>query len=152
MFKKLTALTEYFIKLDVNAVLFTILSDKTFQEFILDLNRKNQLMEGINSLGVSLREYSPFTPTETVSYKGKTASKGAGNPVILLDTAEFYDSFSIDLSGNAINISADPTKDDDNLFSLYGKEIVGLTKDSIELLITSLRVKLLKEIKDNLPK
>jgi len=132
-------------------VLFKILSNKSFQEFILDLNRKDQLMDGIDSLGVSLDNYSPFSQTETVSYKGKTATKGAGNPIILLDTAEFYDSFSIELSGNAINISANPIKDDTNLFTEYGKDILGLTKENTEVLINSLRVKILKEIKRNIP-
>lgn len=152
MFGRIKLISAYFIELNVNSLINSILSDDSFSEFILDLIRKDQLMEGVDGLGVSLGEYSFNTPTSSKTYEGKTASKGKGNKVILLDTSDFYDSGKIDLLPKQFNILFDTEKDDKDLSEVYGQAITYLSDEHLEIVKNSLRVKILQEIKTNIPK
>lgn len=123
-------------KLDQNDLLDrAINSDSEISEAILDLNREGQLFEkGINSEGESLKDiggssftasgYSPKT-LEIKEEKGQRTEN-----ITLKDTGAFYDSFELNLSKNEIYIEANPIKDDTNLFTEWGEEIVGLTEQS----------------------
>lgn len=140
-FGPLRKMAQNFIKLDVNAIINEILSDKSFQEFIISLNTDKQLFEeGINSLDVSLESiggaYSPFTVL-IKKEKGQPTDR-----VTLKDTGEFYDSFRITLNPTDFELDADPNKDDTNLFKEWGEDIVGLTDENLQLVIDVFREKL----------
>lgn len=130
-------------QLNIVNILFEILQEKNTQEFILDLNRKDQLFDkGINSEGQTLESigggYSPVTEiinqNKVFSYKGSSKKKIAGESPFLFDTEDFYKSFKVFVTKSEIRIDADPNKDGINLFFEWGEEIVGLTEGSIDKL------------------
>ena len=126
------------IDLDRDAIFSAILGNKELQEYILDLNRNDQLFEkGINALGVRLDTIGGGYRPKTVKIK-----QGKGQPVdrvTLKDTGKFYDSFYITIGLHEFYIDADPYKQSydgeaDNLFERWGEDVLGLTDESIEKL------------------
>lgn len=112
------------INLDgVKAWYFAI--DIDLQNNIIKLNTIDQLFnDGIDSLGDSLGEYSPFT-VELKKAKGQPT-----NRITLKDTGDFYKTFKVEVKDDSFFINANPIKDDSNLFDDFGSEIVGLTEDN----------------------
>lgn len=104
--------------------------DEQVQDEIVRLNTIDQLYDkGIDSLGDSLGDYSPFTVRVKV-YKGQKTSN-----ITLKDTGEFYDSFDVTVYKDGFTISADAQKEDSNLVEEFGIDILGLTDGSIDKLI-----------------
>ncbi len=110
--------------------LHTVLKDKEFQQFVLDLNRQGQLYdEGINSQSEALK-----TIGGDYSKKTKAIKQAKGQPinrVTLFDTGDFYKSFAINPTVDGFDIVADTLKEDQDLIDRWGKEILGLTDDSL---------------------
>lgn len=120
------------IKLDINKIIREILRDKKVQQQIISLNIFSQLHDqGIDSRGVSLGEYSDFTKTVKES-RGQLSDH-----ITLQDTGEFYESFFIDIFTDFFEIKANPIKEGrksiTNLFVEWGKDIVGLTIESLQI-------------------
>lgn len=108
---------------EVKAWYFAI--DIDLQNNIIKLNTIDQLFnDGIDSLGDSLGEYSPFT-VELKKAKGQPT-----NRITLKDTGDFYKTFKVEVKDDSFFINANPIKDDNNLFDDFGSEIVGLTEDN----------------------
>jgi hypothetical protein len=100
-----------------------------FTDLIIELNTKNQLYDkGVNSKNELLGEYSPFTK-QLKQEKGQITDH-----VTLNDTGAFYNSFSVFLRGRDLIISADVVKDTSDLITDWGKEILGLSEESLVLL------------------
>lgn len=119
------------------------LSENTeFMDYIIELNTKNQLYDkGVNSLNVSIGDYSPKT---------KGIKQEQGQPfdrVTLNDTGAFYESFITYFNGKDIVISANVIKDTSDLISDWGKEILGLNEDSLTLLRLKAKLILIPYIK-----
>ena len=132
-----SALTEKLKKIDAlsDAEAFKFLQrNDSLKERIIYLNTDEQLYnQGVDSLNRLIGKYAPST-------KQIKAARGQRNDHITLrDTGEFYESFRVVPSGDALLIKANPIKDDDNLFELYGKDIVGLTQGSKESLRIQVR-------------
>jgi len=116
-------------KLNEIKVLHSILRDKEFQQFVLDLNRENQLFdEGIDANSRALAEigggYSGLT---------KAIKKQKGQPfnrVTLKDTGDFYASFKLKTTKEGFDIVADTLKESGDLRERWGKDILGLTDES----------------------
>lgn len=102
-----------------------------FRKLIIDLNTIDQLYnQGVDSRGVSLGDYTAYT-------KSLKQQKGERyDHITLKDTGEFYKSFRIIFTGDALQIVANPIKDDTNLFKEFGIDIVGLTEDSMSVVTT----------------
>lgn len=102
-----------------------------FRKLIIDLNTIDQLYnQGVDSRGVSLGDYTAYT-------KSLKQQKGERyDHITLKDTGEFYKSFRIIFTGDALQIVANPIKDDTNLFKEFGIDIVGLTEYSMSVVIT----------------
>ena len=93
-FERTKKLFNALIRLDETKIINAILSDKNFQKFIISLNQNDQLFDlGIDSLGVSLGEYSDFTKVQ------KQSDGQRFDHITLLDTGGFYKSFTITVSG-----------------------------------------------------
>lgn len=108
---------------EVKAWYFAI--DIDLQNNIIKLNTIDQLFnDGIDSLGDSLGEYSPFT-VELKKAKGQPT-----NRITLKDTGDFYKTFKVEVKDDSFFINANPIKDDSNLFDDFGSEIVGLTEEN----------------------
>lgn len=159
-FEDLKRLAMGVISLNANLIIQQIILNNKFQEYILDLNRKEQLFEGIDSLGVELDGYSDATETvleanrsNLFNYKGKSKKKLSGEPIFLFDTGEFYESFTLQVDREALIFDADPLKDDGtNLFDEFGDDILGLTEENIQKLVFLLGEKVVPFIQEILSK
>lgn len=131
--------------LSINDMIHELSENTEFMDYIIELNTKNQLYDkGVNSLNVSIGEYSPKT---------KGIKQEQGQPfdrVTLNDTGAFYESFITFFNGKDIVISANVVKDTSDLISDWGKEILGLNEDSLTLLRLKAKLILIPYIKKTL--
>lgn len=97
---------------------------------VIDLNTKNQLLQGIDSTG------DVFGLYRSVGYSllkqrvpGREASFGV---VDLRLTGKFYKTFFVTANNqdDFFSIDADTIKDDTDLAKKYGPDIIGLTEES----------------------
>lgn len=124
--------------------------DRSFTDFIIELNTKNQLFDkGIDSTGRQLSdiggEYSLVT-MQLAAKKGKP--KKSRTHINLNDTNEFYQSFKVYLDSQSdFKITADTIKDTTDLLSDWGKDILGLTEDSLTMLRLKAKLILIPYVK-----
>ena len=135
--------------LNINDIFFELWSDNRVQNYIIDLNTEgkptSQLYElGVDSLGNSLGEYSPFT----IPFKVEKGQRF--DHITLKDTGDFYESFIVTPLKTGFKIDANPIKDDDNLFDLFGKDIVGLTEENQERLVAFIEADFNKKLEERL--
>lgn len=111
--------------------------DADIKRKILTMIQQHQLMRsGIDSDGNVLGYYSWMT--EAMS-KGR---KKEGQPYNLFDTGEFYKQMFVVALRDGLLIDSDGAdKEDTNLFTEYGNNIVGLTDENLGKLIDLLRPK-----------
>lgn len=97
------------------------------EEFIVELNSEDQLYEeGINSLGVFIADYAPYSDVT----KQIKAQKGQPyNRVTLRDTGDFERSFYLHITNEQFKIDASDMKRRELMLS-YGDEIMGLTEEN----------------------
>lgn len=120
-------------KINTNFLMKWLFANREFRETIIYLNTWDQLYDrGIDSEGKSLGHYQPYT----VFLKEKK-----GQPtdhVTLRDTGDFYKSFKVKFLNLDIQIVSDPIKYGPlgavNLLTQWGKEIIGLTEESLSIL------------------
>lgn len=142
------------INLDSKKILFKIYSETEVQDFIIDLNRIEQLFKkGVDIEGNIFGTYSPLTETlsqgRSFGFGGDSGSKTkrAGDPIFLLDDGDFYRSFKIRLKNNgSFTISAVTDKDDFDLLD-YG-DIIGLSNNSINELIKEILPFIIQETRE----
>lgn len=72
--------------------------------------------------------------------------KKEGEHYTLLDSGDFYKSMVVILGTNFFEIDADPIKDNDNLFTKFGEDIIDLTDESRTKLAERLRVEYKSEV------
>jgi len=129
---------------DIDAILQEIIKEDGFQKFLISLNQNDQLFDlGIDSLGASLGEYADFTKVE---------KKRKGDPfdrITLLDDGLFYASFRIELGGSSFlfQITANPKRGDSDLFTDFGKKIIGWTEENVQRIIDAIRERIVPIIK-----
>ena len=117
-------------KVDINKVLFNILSRQEIQTDIKNLIRIDQLFkEGVSEDNVIIGTYSPFT-------EKLYPDKKAGTHYTLKLTGTFYKSFRINVNEYDFIIDADGEKERGNLFEIYNDRgnLLGLTEKSKEKL------------------
>ncbi len=132
------------INLDQDVIISNILKDAEFQRFIIDLNTTGQLFEeGIDSLGASLGDYAATTIEGTANFEGKKDKGQRFDHITLNDTGDFYKSFAIKVQKGGFLIIADGQKEDTNLLEEYGKEILGLTDENLQIVIDAIKEKLI---------
>lgn len=139
-------------ELDENRMFNAILSDNGLQEWILNLN-KNQLFNGENSIGVSLDKigggYSLTTEVlnegEFFDFQGEARQKFAGQAPFLLDSGDYYDSYTMKLGNGFFVIDSNPIKENNNLEAKYGRDLEGLNDENLQKLIDVIRKKFIQE-------
>ena len=154
-FDAILDLTDRIAKLDENRILKAYVSNKKIQEFILNLNRVDQLfVDGIQSDGNPLESgsvtgqntpgvYSEFTEKinrgKSFSFGGQSKSKIEGDRYFLFNDGEFFDTFVIIPLDDGFEIDANPIKQTDKgplpMFEEYGRNILGLTDENLQVLI-----------------
>lgn len=135
--------------LDPYLLMLALSKDKEFTDLIIKLNTESQLYDqGIDSEGKSLSDigggYSPRT-IEIKQEEGQPTDR-----VTLKDTGEFYRSFRVTFIDGDLLIHANPYKGDVNLYREWGLNIVGLTQDNLDLVITVAQKKCIEIIRNNL--
>lgn len=136
------------INLDV--IMLKVFDNEKVQDFIEDLN-KEQLQQSIDSKGERLSYVDAKGRTRT-GYSPLTAKlsggkKKIGQPFNLFDTGEFYKSIKLSPELNGVEITANPIKEDDNLFKKFGEDIIGLTEQSINLLQEFIKPIFIEEVR-----
>ncbi|MDB5280889.1 MAG: hypothetical protein JWR61_5844 [Ferruginibacter sp.] len=117
-------------KLSPELLFKLVLKDKKVQKKILDLNRIDQLFDrGVDSKGDALPPYAKSTIAK------KKAAGQEYTHMTLKDKGDFYESFKIVMVDGGFVIEADAEKDGTDLTKRYGKEILGLSEDSMGKLI-----------------
>lgn len=121
---------------------FKFAINTTIKNKIIELNTIEQLYnDGIDSEGNSLGLYSDFT-IETKIFKNERFDH-----VTLKDTGDFYNSFSVIVNDGEIIIEADDSsKYDKPLTSVYGKDIIGLTDESLDIIIDMIRPRIIEYV------
>jgi hypothetical protein len=145
------------IELDEDQMFNTVLTDKGLQKWILDLNR-SQLFKGENSLGVELKDigggYSFTTEFlndgKSFTFLGGSKTKKQGESPFLLDTGEYYNSYTLKLGNGFAIIDSNPQKDGNNLEDDWGSNLEGLNNENLKLLIDVIREKFTKEVRKKL--
>ena len=54
-------------------------------------------------------------------------------------TGEFYDSITANLTRDSIEIDGEGQKPDQNLFTVFGDDIVGLTEENLQFIIEQIK-------------
>lgn len=124
-------------ELDQTDILRTVFLLPEVQDLIVALNTQGQLFDlGVNAEGIPLKtiggDYSE-------SYK-KTKARLLlpTDRVTLRLTGDYYDTFHVEVGKDFILILSNPLKNGVDLFERWGRDVEGLTDDSIETLIETL--------------
>ena len=134
--------------LDVNQALAFSISKPNIQFFILELNRRRQLFfQGINAEGKLLSSIGGNYTLFTLQQKQGTRPVNAANLINLFDTGSFYDTFRITLQEDGFLIEANTIKEGTDLQDRWGDELLGLTDDSIEVLIEKIQPDIVEYLK-----
>ena len=133
-FKDLRNRLDKFKQLDADKMAYQLTRTGNFQDLVIELNTEDQLYNKCqNSKGESLSDiggdYSPVT-IEISKRKGRP--KKSASSINLYDTGDFYNSFRVTPFVGGFDIDADPIKDDTNLFSEWGDDIVGLNEQNLD--------------------
>jgi hypothetical protein len=123
-----------FKQLDADKMAYQLTRTGNFQDLVVELNTKDQLYnKGEDSKGERLSDiggdYSPVTmQIAEDNFRPKKSKKD----INLYDTGDFYNSFRVTPFVGGFDIDADPIKDDTNLFSEWGVDIVGLNEQNLD--------------------
>ena len=145
-------------RLDEKKIFFNVVKDNEVKEFILDLNKLEQLFkQGKDANEDIIGVYSQFTEEvnrgKTFSFKGTVKTKKAGEPIFLFDTGEFYSSFTVVIRKDGIFITANEILDDGrSLTEMFGDGIVGLNEESLTKLAHGILSKYIKETRSQIDK
>lgn len=129
-FGRLTDLLTNSKGLGINLALLHVFKKEANTDLVLLLNTDEQLFQGLDAEGKSLKEigggYAPLT-IELKRLKGQPTDR-----VTLYDTGEFYNSFRVFAGKTHLDITADTLKEGDvDLQDRYGRNLLGLNDDSI---------------------
>lgn len=154
-FGKLTDLTKKLKALSIKNGLFFVLSQNDTTEYILFLNRKEQIFDkGLNLEGDILGAYSLTTESlsagQSYTFEGESKTKKVGEPFFLFDSGELFDSFQVKVDLEGVQIDAYTIKEDGkDLESLYGC-FVGLNNESKSKLVEFIKPLLIEWLKNTL--
>ena len=117
------------INLDPNEVMNEFISQGVVEKFILDLEKERLFTFGEDSRGKTLGQYS-----ESTKQRKRVKGLPSGH-ITLFETGEFYDSFTLTLTGDGFILNANAKKSETNLFERYGNDILGLSDEDFEKFI-----------------
>jgi hypothetical protein len=158
MFDSLKKLCDNVKNLESNKILVSIWFDKSVQDFILDLNRLNQLFKsGVDANNELLGYYSPatewITKGKSYQYGGLSSKKTSADHITLYDTGMFYKSFRVKVYKDGFIVYANSIVDDgSDLTEIYGQDIIGLTNESTQELYNKILPLVVQNIRETILK
>ncbi len=135
-------------QLNPDKVWKAVFSKSDVQDYVINkLLQDNQLRKSLTGLNQPIRDLQTGSTTYAVLTEILSGGrKKAGDPYNLFDTGDFYNSMVLILGNSFFEIKADPIKENANLYTKYGEEIVWLTDDSknklTERLVEEYRIEL----------
>lgn len=132
-------ITQYlkkFINLEKRAFKL-VFNTSEIKKKIIYLNTIEQLYKkGEDSEGLELY---PFYAQSTILYKKEKGQ--TYDHVTLNDSGAFYKTFEVIVSDDYFLINADPNKGDNDLFNIYGEDVLGLTEESkTEIMVLAYKI------------
>lgn len=143
MFGRLSDIAENISKIDETEILTRIWSDSFVQDFIIELNTREQLFKGDLSNGGKMPPGNP-------SYISSKGSRGApdGTSTNLFLDGDFYRSFDVIPNKIGFLIDANTSIHGRDFISIYGLDILGLNEENTEKLIEFIKDRIIEEIID----
>ena len=130
-------LNDFKRKLDISEI-FNFVITTELKELIIELNQDQLYDLGEDSKGNKLWSFSPSMPYSPYTIKIKQAKGQPTDRLTLRDTGAFYKSFTVEVEGASIILDADGQKQDTNLFSQYGIDILGLNDQNMSIFLERL--------------
>ena len=130
-------LNDFKRKLDISEIFNFVISTE-LKELIIELNQDQLYDLGEDSKGNKLWSFSPSMPYSPYTIKIKQAKGQPTDRLTLRDTGAFYKSFTVEVEGASIILDADGQKQDTNLFSQYGIDILGLNDQNMSIFLERL--------------
>lgn len=130
-------LNDFKRKLDISEIFNFVISTE-LKELIIELNQDQLYDLGQDSKGNKLWSFSPSMPYSPYTIKIKQAKGQPTDRLTLRDTGAFYKSFTVEVEGTSIVLDADGQKQDTNLFSQYGIDILGLNDQNMAIFLERL--------------
>lgn len=130
-------LNDFKRKLDISEIFNFVISTE-LKELIIELNQDQLYDLGEDSKGNKLWSFSPSMPYSPYTIKIKQAKGQPTDRLTLRDTGAFYKSFTVEVEGTSIVLDADGQKQDTNLFSQYGIDILGLNDQNMSIFLERL--------------
>jgi len=151
-FGALTTLIKRVRALDINDALFFVFEAEENKEFILFLNRTEQIFkQGLNADGTALPLYTfgteELSSGRSYTWQGITKRKQEGQRYFLVESGKLFDSFEVKVNKKSIEIKAFTIKDGENLLETIGS-FVGLTEQSQNELIEKIIPQIINYIKN----
>ena len=141
-FGPLLAIADKASRLDILELFAQVAETKEFKDFVIFLNQEGQLELGVNSKGERLEDVRKDKPNQGYSNSYKKLRQRRGLPtdrITLNFSGRFRDSFTVDVDREVneilITINANTIKQDKDLRNVWGNEILGLSDESIQVLI-----------------
>ena len=141
-FDPLLDLLDTVVSLDINDLFEQVAETKEFKDLVIFLNQEGQLELGVNSKGERLEKVRNDKRGLLYSPSYELLRKKRGLPVdrITLNfTGSFGRSFEVNIDRNKdevlISINANTIKENTDLRKVWGNEILGLSDESIEVLV-----------------
>ena len=114
---------------NIDQIILEITERKETQEFLIKVIQDQLYSTGEDGNGLSLGDYSPVT-VQIKKAKGQPTDR-----ITLVDTGEFYDSWTIDPFEGGFLIDGDGQKSpSDNLFVTYGDDIQKPNDETLTLI------------------
>lgn len=128
------------IKLDRGYLLKQLFLDSKFKAFVIKQNQNQLALKGVDSKNKKLRSiYARFGNAYALSTinlkKDKEGLAAITDHVTLYDEGYFYGSFKLSFKDEKYYIEADTLKKDNDLQEIWGEDILGLTDESLQLVI-----------------
>jgi hypothetical protein len=122
---------------NIDEIILEITEEPETQKFLIDVIQDQLYNTGEDGNGLSLGEYSPVT-VQIKRRKGDPTDR-----ITLVDTGEFYDSWTIDPFLGGFIIDGDGQKGaSDNLFVTYGDDIQKPNDETLTLIAEYYETKL----------
>ena len=121
-----------FRKLSFDTIFTRVFKRKDVEDFIIDLNTRGQLFEGVDSEGTRLDKIGGEYKDSTVKRKSRQGLPT--DRVTLFDKGDFYSSFDVEVKKGFLIIEADTKKRSVDLQERWGTKLLGLTDENFKLL------------------